>query len=361
MLNIIVFKLIIIIAVVIFMMACDKDEIVSPEEEQPVVTPTVTTAEIIDITETTAIGGGEITDDGGAEITARGTVWSTSVNPIIHDTRTIDGTGVGTFISYITGLQPDTIHYARAYATNSRGTGYGEQVSFRTAGWDHETGTVTDIDGNEYQTVKIGNQWWMAENLRVTRYRNGDAIPTGLSITAWENTTSGAYAIYPHDDVDGINSDGEMVDAYGKLYNWYAVDDDHGLCPVGWHVPSDEEWKELEMHLGMSQQDTESTVRRGTDEGGKLKSTRTLPVAHPRWRSPNEGATNESGFSGLPGGVRYASGYYHLIGSYGAFWSSTESSTSNAWPRYLSYVSSIVIRYNIDKQIGRSVRCLRDE
>jgi len=161
---------------------------------------------------------------------------------------------------------------------------------------------LTDIDDNEYQTVKIGDQWWMAENLKTTRYRNGDAIPANLDNAQWQNTTSDAYAVYPHGDVDGINSEEEMVDAYGKLYNWYAVDDERGLCPTGWHIPSDDEWKQLEMYLGMTREDADNpgSISRGIDEGGKMKSIRTEPDTHPRWDSPNEGVTNESGFSGLP-------------------------------------------------------------
>ena len=210
---------------------------------------------------------------------------------------------------------------------------------------------LTDIDGNVYQTVKIGDQWWMAENLRVTRYRNGDAIPTGLSNDEWQNTTSGAYAIYPHGSVDGINSDAEMVAAYGKLYNWYAVDDDRGLCPEGWHVPSDDDWTLLVTYLGGSRL-----------AGGKMKSTRTEPDPHPRWRSPNTGATNESGFSGLPGGYRNLGGNYHEhFGLLGEWWSSTENDYGSAWGRYLHSTLGYVYRDYGYKQDGFSVRCLRDD
>jgi len=203
---------------------------------------------------------------------------------------------------------------------------------------------LTDIDGNVYQTVKIGAQWWMAENLRTTRYRNGHAISTGLDRTAWSNTTSGAYAIHPHDEVDGINSDEEMVDAYGKLYNWYAVDDHRGLCPEGWRVPTMGEWSPLINYLG----DWEVA-------GGKLKSTYTEPDPHPRWSSPNKAATNESGFSGLPGGGGYSS-----IGRGGSWWSLTEYGTTNALYRYLSYELSGMYGTNSHKNSGRSVRCIKE-
>lgn len=222
-----------------------------------------------------------------------------------------------------------------------------------------ETTTVTDIDGNEYQTVMIGNQWWMAENLKVSRYLNGDAIPTNLSNSEWKNTTSGAFTIYPHGNVDGINSNEEMVAAYGKLYNWYAVDDDRGLCPEGWRVPSDNNWKQLEMYLGMSQEDANNIGWRGASVGGKLKSTRTESDPHPRWSSPNEGATNESGFSGLPGGRRDFSSGFSAIGNTGYWWSSTERSLSLVWFRFLGYDGSSVFRYDFYKYFGYSVRCFR--
>ena len=228
-----------------------------------------------------------------------------------------------------------------------------------------QKGTVTDIDGNVYQTVKIGDQWWMAENLRVTRYRNGDAIPTNLRNTQWQNTTSGAYAIYPHIQIRGLYSEDEVVDTYGILYNWYAVVDPRGLCPEGWHVPSEEGWKQLEMHLGMTQEEADRTAGRGATGGGKLKSTRTsIPACpHPRWRSPNTGATNESGFSGLPGGRRrfpqYGGGHYVSVGERGLWWSSTEHSTGSAWFRSLTYGHWYVYRFNGYKQDGLSVRCLR--
>ncbi len=186
----------------------------------------------------------------------------------------------------------------------------------------------------------------MAENLKTGQYRNGNAIPTNLDNTAWQYTTSGAYAIYDNDPANDAT--------YGKLYNWYAVDDSRGLCPTGWHVPSDDEWKEMEMHLGMSLTEANSTWWRGTDEGGKMKSTSSL------WNSPNEGATNESGFSGLPGGVRNLSGGFGDIGTKGYWWSSTKHSTYDAWYRLLYYSFGYVYRVTGNKGFGISVRCLRD-
>jgi uncharacterized protein (TIGR02145 family) len=209
------------------------------------------------------------------------------------------------------------------------------------------SGTVTDIDGNVYQTIKIGDQWWMMENLKVTHYRNGDPIPHVTNNSTWSGLTTGAYCEY--------NNDVNNVATYGRLYNWYAVADPRNIAPEGWRVPSDEEWKQLEMYLGMSQAQADSTGGRGTDEGGKLKDTGT---AH--WTSPNTGATNETGFTALPGGYRHDYGTFYDLGYYAYFWSSTEFSSFSAWYRYLHYYDSRVRRLYLIKQVGFSVRCVRD-
>ena len=197
-----------------------------------------------------------------------------------------------------------------------------------------------DIDGNTYQTVKIGTQCWTQSNLKVSKYRNGDNIPTGLSNAVWQNTTSGAYAIYNNDPVnDGL---------YGKLYNHYAVTDSRGLCPTGWHVPSDEEWTTLENFLGGSEV-----------AGGKLKSTAMQPTPG-GWNSPNVGATNSSGFTAPPGGLRYSSGDFNLMTVNGCWWSSSVSSASSAWYLYLDSNDSGIGRDDDYRPFGFSVRCCRD-
>ena len=216
-----------------------------------------------------------------------------------------------------------------------------------TSAEENKTGTVTDIDGNVYQTVQIGDQLWMAENLKVTHYRNGDEILNVTDAAEWQNLTAGAYCNYGNDDSN--------ADTYGSLYNWYAVNDSRNIAPAGWHVPSDDEWKTLEMYLGMSQSEADGTGRRGTDEGGKMKETGTT-----HWYSPNTGATNESGFSALPGGYRYYYGYFGGMGYYAGFWSSTEYDSDYAWSWSLDYGNSDVYRYSLYKQGGFSVRCIRD-
>ena len=200
--------------------------------------------------------------------------------------------------------------------------------------------TVTDIDGNVYNTVLIGNQCWTQSNLKTSKYRNGDTIPTGLSNSAWQYTTSGAYAIYNNDSVnDGL---------YGKLYNHYAATDSRGLCPTGWHVPSDGEWTTLENQLGGS-----------SVTGGALKSTALQPTPG-GWNLPNTGATNSSGFTALPGGRRAFNGGIDGMFSNGYWWSTLVNSGSSAQYRYLSYNSSNVFSYNFDRASGFSVRCLKN-
>ncbi|OGC42320.1 hypothetical protein A2Y85_07915 [candidate division WOR-3 bacterium RBG_13_43_14] len=205
--------------------------------------------------------------------------------------------------------------------------------------------TVTDIDGTVYQTVKIGNQWWMAENLKVTHYRNGDAIPNVTGNTEWNNLTTGAYCNYDN------NSNNAAT--YGRLYNCYAVNDSGNIAPAGWHVPSDNEWKTLEMTLGMSQTEADRSGMRGTDEGFKLKETGTS-----HWQIPDTLASNESGFTALPGGIRYSVGPFDVLGVVAFFWSSTEGSNSTAWYRGIGGPG--VFRGSIDKHWGYSVRCVRD-
>jgi len=195
-------------------------------------------------------------------------------------------------------------------------------------------GTMTDQDGNVYKTVKIGDQVWMAENLRVTHYRNGDPIPNVTSNWEWSHLRTGARCAY--------NNNNGNVTTYGLLYNWYALTDRRNIAPEGWHVPTDEEWKELERYLG-------------SNAGGKLKERGTS-----HWKSPNEGATNSSGFTALPGGSRNYHGTFYDIGDHAYFWSSTEYGRDYAWLRHLYYNLSGAYRDDYDKLDGFSVRCVRD-
>ena len=226
---------------------------------------------------------------------------------------------------------------------------------------------VTDIDGNEYPTVIIGEQEWMAENLRTTRYRDETEIETGLSDTDWRNTTTGAMAVHPHGPLSGLDSEEDVVEAYGRLYNWYAVSATGGLCPAGWQVPTDDDWNEL-LAYADSLGYPNSSVTNGA--GNALKSRRqeetTLgaPWAtfeHPRWRFH---ATHRGwdifGFSGHAGGYRLFNGTFDFVGAYGYWWSSSESGTTSALSRSIFHGSGDVSRLSLTKQFGFSVRCLRE-
>jgi len=196
--------------------------------------------------------------------------------------------------------------------------------------------TVEDIDGNVYKTVKIGRQTWMAQNLKTTRYNDGTAIPLVTGAAAWSALSAPAYCWYDNDSISFQYS-------YGALYNGYTVMT-HKLCPTNWHVPSDKEWMTLIKHLG------------GEIEAGyRLRETGT-----DYWVSPNEGATNEVGFTALPGGLRYQDGSFHDFGFGGYWWTSTESSDTRAMFRYIDYEYSNVFGFNNHKTNGFSVRCLRD-
>ena len=185
-------------------------------------------------------------------------------------------------------------------------------------------------------TIVIGTQQWMEKNLDVLTYRNGDIIPQVTDPTAWAALTTGAWCYYNNDVANGA--------IYGKLYNWYAVNDPRGLAPTGWHVPTDDEWTTLSNTLGGD-----------AVAGGKMKVAGTT-----RWTTPNTGATNESGFAGLPGGFRSTSGPFFGVGDGGFWWSSTETNTPNAWGRVLFYFSGDIGRDGYSKEGGFSVRCLRD-
>lgn len=207
--------------------------------------------------------------------------------------------------------------------------------------------TVTDVDGNIYEVVQIGNQLWMAENLKVTHYRNGIEIRNEIFNSEWSSRTSSAYCYYDNDD--------GKAEYYGALYNWYAVANigGYGIAPEGWHVPTDWEWKELEMYLGMNQADADNEGYRGTDQGAKLKDTL-------GWRRNND-ATNGSGFSALPSGSRSSNnGEFYSEGNLSIFWSATHVSDTTSWMRTLHYDYSNILRSHSDMKYGYSVRCVRD-
>lgn len=207
--------------------------------------------------------------------------------------------------------------------------------------------TVTDIDGNVYQTVTIGSQIWMAENLKVTHYRNGAAIINITDNSTWGNITYGSFCSYNNED--------DSADTYGLLYNWYAVDDVQNIAPEGWHVPSEYEIQQLELYLGINEEDLEDVGWRGTDEGGTLKDTGTI-----YWANPNTGATNTNGFKAIPSGYRRSDGYFMHIGYFFGFWSTDPAIANSGWCRILENDESRIERSYYSRTAGLAIRCVKD-
>jgi uncharacterized protein (TIGR02145 family) len=198
--------------------------------------------------------------------------------------------------------------------------------------------TVTDIDGNVYHTVTIGTQVWMVENLKTTKFNDGTVIPYVSDITEWSNLNTPGYCYYNNDA-------SAYKDVYGALYNWFTVNTGK-LAPAGWHVPTNVEWTTLADYLGGD-----------TIAGGKLKETGTT-----HWNSPNEGATNESGFTALPAGGRAPDGnFYNQVGNYCYWWTTTEYNTQQVWRRMLTYLDINFSETRSYKTDGISVRCIKDD
>lgn len=303
--------------------------------------PVLTTTAVTSITTSSAISGGNISSDNGSAVTERGVCWSSNSTPTINDSKTMDGTGIGSFQSSITGLSPDQTYYIRAYATNAAGTGYGSALQFLTLGGGGST--VTDPDGNTYNTVAIGTQVWLKENLKTTKYNDGTAIPHEPNGWDWMGLTTPAYTWYDDDYA-------EIGSVYGALYSWYVVDPasngNKNVCPSGWHVPSKDEFHVLLDYVGGS-----------AIAGGKLKETGTE-----HWQSVNVGATNEFGFAALgAGGMR--NNYSWNIKRYTWFWTTTPSELPEDYAYEISvFHGSEFIGYNSStpRWNGLSVRCIKD-
>lgn len=294
----------------------------------------IATTPLSSVTSTSASTGGTIRSDFTESVIERGVCWNTLPNPTISDSKTSDGSGIGSYGSDMIGLIPNTIYYVRAYVVTNQGTSYGDQIILKTM-----TGLVTDVDGNVYRTVTIGTQIWMAENLRTTRYNDGTVIPEAGS----SSYNKPNYCSYMYENANR--------EKYGFLYNFYVVNINK-LCPVGWHVPTDAEWTGLTNYLGGEK-----------FAGGKMKEAGFF-----HWESPNTAATNESGFGGLPGGysirqensVPMAHYPFTGLGEMGEWYTSSEWNTSMAWERNISYSDQEVGRFYVLKSCGLSVRCIKD-
>lgn len=311
---------------------------------------TVTQSFVTSVTLTTAMAGAYISDNGGATITASGFCWNTSQNPTVTDNKTTDGTlNTESYISHITGLTNNTTYYIRAYVTNSAGTTYGDQLDFTTASEfsaivfnpDLTYGTISDIDGNSYKTIQIGTQTWMAENLITTRFNDGTSIPLVTEDQAWTSLSGPGYCWY--------SNESDFTKGYGGLYNWYAVNSGK-LCPSGWHVPSDNEWTVFADYLG----------------GMDAANAKIREIGTTHWQSLTSDATNTSGFTALPAGIRFGNGEYVNFGVSIYLWSSTgtlESGGSEVDWMYLNDERGTFSGSGSGSgrtYDGQSVRCLKD-
>ncbi len=349
--NVWIYPLALMGAMVFFMSSCKK-------EEPPVVVelPIVTTAEVTNLTATSANSGGTVVDDGGGALTASGVTWNTSTNPDLNNKLglTNDGTAVGQFTSNITGLSPLTKYYVRAYATNSAGTSYGSEKSFTTPEPPCLT-CLKDTVGNVYHFVTIGDQDWMVENLKTTKYNDGSAIPLVTGDHDWailDTLTGGAYCYY-NNDADANK------DLYGAIYNYAAVRTGK-LAPKGWRVPSKEDWEKLMTACG------------GQDiAGAKLKEVDTIPHTGAHWLgSTNAGVigTDAFNFKGVPGGFRYARADFDAIWAgittNALYQTTTHYETSGGNP-YSYYAILWHDKASLDTpywnmEAGCSVKCVRD-
>jgi uncharacterized protein (TIGR02145 family) len=308
--------------------------------------PAVITAAITNSLPLVATSGGKVINDGGAPVTARGICYSTSPHPTITDFKTSDGAGTGFFIDSLKPLASLTIYYVRAYATNSYGTGYGNEISFTSS----SANTVTDIDGNVYSCITIGSQTWMASNLKVEHYRNGDPITNGLTGFDWNANTpppsggGGMLGAYTFPNGDPANKA-----QFGLYYNMWAVVDNRNIAPAGWHVPTDGDWQILEYNQGMLASDTGRSNYRGAGiapkfvEGGS--SGLNLQLAGVLFTAP---PVTYSGFG--------INGYYN---------SSTLNITVNGpqlWHRQFSSASPFnqYIRRTNANVYATSIRCVKD-
>ena len=317
----------------------------------PFVVPTITTTSVSAITTSTATSGGNITSDGGVSVTARGVVWDTLPLPTIAlSTKTNAGSGTGSYTSNLTGLLSNKTYHVRAYATNNVGTAYGGDLTFSTLTpppYSYTTGpNVTDANGNIYPSIVTScGQTWTTQNLRVSRYRNGNTIPQVTNATTWASLTTGAWCWY--------NNDSANYWQYGKLYNWYAVNDPRGLAPTGWHVPSNAEWKQLTKCIDPSADTVGQFSQTSSNVAGTAMKTTS------GWSNSGNG-TNSSGFAGRPGGGLFNNGNFGSVGIDGLWWSASIYDTTYAFNQDLYYNVSEISNGINPKTYGFSVRLVKD-
>lgn len=310
--------------------------------------PYVITAPVFTHMNTPPRVGGKVCYEGSSKLSERGIYFGLNSNPEVGGTKFQIGNGTDLFSDLLPGLNPNTTYYVKAYATNNSGTVYGSDVSF-TAGQVSDYKSIKDIEGNIYYIINIGNQVWMAENLRTTMFNDGTLIPNVTDDITWETINTPAYCWY--------NNNPGFKSTYGALYNWYTIDSTSNghknVCPAGWHAPSDNEWDTLTTYLG-----GEAVA------GIKLKETGDY-----YWSPSTIMGDNSSDFSALAGGYRIVvpagiqnvlSSNFFYIGDYAEWWSSTSFNTEFAWGMHVNSVDGYVFADSPYKNYGSSIRCIKD-
>ena len=314
----------------------------------PGVLATITTTGVTGISGPSALSGGNITADGGSTISHRGVCWATTSGPTTANDTTLNGTGTGTgsYTSTLTGLSANTTYYVWAYAINSAGTAYGNEVSFTTGDIYTMGSGVTDIDGNFYPSIILGTQEWMQQNLRVTRFANGDTITNESNEITWQTATTGLSASM------GNNTSNDIP--FGKYYNWYAATDSRNACPTGWHLPAYSEWTTLFDYLGPTH-DFPAI-------GGMM-----MDSSYYSYSPANPLATNSSGFTAV--GANMFDYFAPSSNDFGVWWFSTIFPTNNPNDgntvvlgiyQILNNAPNLTPTNGFLKTSGVSVRCIKD-
>jgi uncharacterized protein (TIGR02145 family) len=311
--------LICVAGILILLASCHKDEVVNFDP-----------LEISSVTSSSAELRGYVTSSDEIQLLKIGICFDSNPNPTTSNNK-VEGDLTDSIVVTLNSLFPNTTYYVRGYAETSLGIQYGDEIIFKTFRGE----TITDVDGNIYNVISIGNQTWMKENLKVTHYMNGDPINNAGDVAEWLNLTSGAYCNYKNSESYGS--------AFGRLYNWYAVNDVRNLAPKGWHVATSHDWIELDFFMG------------GINSGGQLKEKGTV-----HWTSPNYGATNSSGFSALPGGGCYKGQGFDQSGLISSWWVSNEAFADIANYRSVYFNENFLGQSYAPKSSGFSVRCVKD-
>ena len=325
--------------------------------------PLVTTGAISNVTSTSATCEGSIIYKGSDYIIATGLCWSTRPTPTVKNDTSLNGSGTGKFSGSIINLSAGQTYYVRAYATTVNGSYYGNALQITTNA-DNSLpypvlnpnltyGSMTDVEGNVYHTISIGTQTWMAENLRVTKYRNAEALPNETDNTKWKALTTGAYCNYNN------NTEANSIAKFGRLYNFYALTDARNLAPAGWHIATEAEWKTLETYiaanLGISASVAQALAT--TSDWEESISTGAIGCLD---SNTFQSINNSIGFCALPSGIRSDNGSFGYVGNYCAWWTITQNNNTSSWFRSLNFYGTTLGSNFYNKQYGLAVRCVKD-